>query len=119
MSAADIKKAYPAEFRKASGKLIQSEAGQARRTLERLAPNADQDATTLFRIDSNEPLQVTAGPVSSQVVGLVPGDVDPKDIVTAIRGQGINADVLKANLTKDELRKLAQSIIDDADKSGI
>jgi hypothetical protein len=119
MSAADIRKAYPAEFRKASGKLIQSEAGQARRTLERLAPNADEDATTLFRTDSNEPLQVTAGPVSSQVVGLVPGDVDPKDLIKGIQGQGINVNVLKADLTKDELRNLAQSIIDAAGKSGV
>jgi hypothetical protein len=79
----------------------------------------DEDATTLYRIDSNEPLQVTAGPVSSQVVGLVPGDVDPKDLIKGIQGQGINVDVLKADLTKDELRNLAQSIIDEADKSGI
>lgn len=122
MSAADIKKAYPAQFRKASGKLIQSEAGQARRTLERLAPNADQDATTLYRIDSNEPLQVTAGPVSSQVVGLVPANVNPKDlreILAGMKQAGIDADVLKSGLTQDQLRDLAQKIIDSADKSGI
>lgn len=99
--------------------MIQDEAGQARRTLERLGPNADEDATTLYLIDSNEPLQVTAGPVSSQVVGLVPSNVDATDIIKGIKRQGINVDVLKSGLTKDQLRSLAQRIIDQAGKSGI
>lgn len=118
MTVDQIRKAHPAEYKKMFGNLIAEEAGQARRTLERLAPGGDHP-TTLYRVDDAAPLKVSAGPVSTQMTGVVPQNVDPSDLIKGIKAQGLNVDIIKSALTQDELRSLAQSIINQAEKKAL
>jgi hypothetical protein len=113
MTADQVRRAHPAEYKKMFNDLVAEEAGQARRTLERVAPGGDHP-TNLYMIDDATPLKVTAGPVSTQMMGVVPANVDPADLIKGIKAQGLNVDIIKSQLTQDELRTIAQSIIDQA-----
>jgi Domain of unknown function (DUF4157) len=118
MSADQIRRAYPAEYKKVFNQAMAEEAGQARRTLERLAPGGD-NPTNLFRVDDATPMKITAGPVNTQVTGLVPANVDPADLLKGLQAQRLNVDILKSQLTQGELRTIAQSIIDQATARGL
>ncbi len=117
MSGTDLRKAYRTRYREISKGLLQDEAGQARRTLERLAPGESRKTTTIY-VD-HEPMWVTAGPVQTRVSGYLPSNVDTTAMAKGIGEQGIKFDALKATLNQDELLALSQELKDSAAAAGI
>jgi hypothetical protein len=139
MTRDQLRKAYQKRYRKIVKDLIQDEAGQARRTMERLSPNVsaiDEEEEVLAAaaaqggsptaarpwedeefakiLSDYEPMHVATGPTSTEIAGYVPSDVDTTSLEQGIRAAGLNFNAVKAGFTQDELLEMAQKLRDTA-----
>ncbi|HWQ14151.1 MAG TPA: hypothetical protein VNL77_15235, partial [Roseiflexaceae bacterium] len=94
---------------------VQTEEGQARADIERLVPNFGAGHITIL-IDG-KPVKATGSPSSTTIAGVVPKDIDSKQIAAAAQATGLKVEIEHAALSEPELFALASQVADAAGES--
>jgi hypothetical protein len=108
----EVLKEFPGDVEKAWAKLPQSEAGQVRKTTERLVPNAGQSFTNLEILGKPKPVKVTTGGGTPHAVGVLPTDVAEKSLEQTMKEGGIKSFERLKDVPVDqaELNRMAAEI---------
>jgi hypothetical protein len=114
-----IAKNYPDELTARMKDINGSEAGQARRDIERLAANAGEvgDKETVTILKNGIETEVVASPKTTRIIGVLPSDVASAQRVANLsaamgkEGQQLLFDTLKIDITAADVKRLAEDLV--------
>ena len=117
LTTAEIEK-LPDQIEKMMKTLAKGEAGQIRKDIERLVPNAGEKVTTILK--DGKPFEVTAGQRSTKAFGVLPADVSGARLTAklqekvvidgTVKNIGLNFEAINLDIQQKELVELAKDL---------
>jgi hypothetical protein len=95
---------------------LSEEGGQIRRDVERLAEDERGRPTQIYIGDRPKPVPVRISPTKTKFFGVVPNNVDPTSIVSALTGLGYNFEVIGTAISQRDLGAIADQLVPLAEK---